>query len=180
MIGLPGETLDNAFETVEINMRLQSNYTRATTFLLFPGLPLVDYAKREGFIDPNFDIQKHVAESMEINLKTPFSREFRNLTALFWIFVHLPPSWIPLMKKIVALPDNIIFKILGAMNMFQELRFYRIRPIAGFLFFKETILKTRQSGMLMTLRSFPTLFKKKKQRGLSSDQVAWEADRGYF
>ncbi|SVD86156.1 uncharacterized protein METZ01_LOCUS439010, partial [marine metagenome] len=82
MIGLPGENVDQAFETVELNMRLKSNYTRANTFLLFPGLPLVDYAKREGFVDPNFDIERHVAESLEINLKTPYSNEFKNIAAL--------------------------------------------------------------------------------------------------
>ena len=36
MVGLPGETLDNALETVELNMVLKSNYVRANTFLLFP------------------------------------------------------------------------------------------------------------------------------------------------
>jgi hypothetical protein len=36
MIGLPGENVDNALETVELNLRLKSNYVRANTFLLFP------------------------------------------------------------------------------------------------------------------------------------------------
>ena len=63
MVGLPGETLDNALETVELNMVLKSNYVRANTFLLFPGLPLVEYAKQNGYLDKDFDIDKHVAEA---------------------------------------------------------------------------------------------------------------------
>ena len=63
MVGLPGETLDNALETVELNMVLKSNYVRANTFLLFPGLPLVEYAKQKGYLDKDFDIEKHVAEA---------------------------------------------------------------------------------------------------------------------
>lgn len=63
MIGLPGETLANAMETVELNMRLKSDYVRANTFLLFPGLPLVEYARKMGFIEKDFDIDKQIAES---------------------------------------------------------------------------------------------------------------------
>lgn len=179
MIGLPGETLDNSFETVELNMILKSTFTRATTFLLFPGLPIVDYSKREGFLDPSFDMDKHIAESMEINLKTPFTREFRNIASLFWLFVKFTPRWIPFFKWLVKRHDNILFRILGAFNMVQELLFYRINPIAGFIFFKHTVLMTHKSGMLMTLRSVPSLFKKKKAT-LVSDQQVFEADRGYL
>ncbi|MBI4406023.1 MAG: B12-binding domain-containing radical SAM protein [Deltaproteobacteria bacterium] len=179
MIGLPGETLENAFETLRLNMALKSDYVRATTFLLFPGLPLVDYARKEGFLDPHFDIDKHIAESVEINLLTPYAREFRNIASLFWLFTLFSPKWIPLFKKIVRLPDNIVFRAIGAMNMLQELLFYRINIISGFVFFKNTVLMARKSGMLMTLRSVPQLIKKKKAT-LSSDQQIWEADRGYF
>ena len=79
MIGLPGETLDNAFETVEINMVLKSDYVRANTFLLFPGLPLVEYARQNGYVDKDFNIDAQVAESQEVTLKTAYAREFRNI-----------------------------------------------------------------------------------------------------
>ena len=174
MIGLPGETLDQAFETVELNMKLKSDYTRANTFLLFPGLPLVDYAKREGFVDPNFDIDKHVAESLEINLITPFEREFRNLSALFWIFVKFNPKWIPLFKKIVSWPDNLLFRVLGSANMIQELLFYRLSLLPAIKYFKNTILA---SGGMMTLRNIPNIFRRKKN-SITSDDEIFETDRG--
>ena len=107
MVGLPGETLDNALETVELNMVLKSNYVRANTFLLFPGLPLVEYAKQKGYLDKDFDMEKHVAEATEINIKTPYDREFRNVAALFWLMVKFSPRWIPFFKKVVSLPDNV-------------------------------------------------------------------------
>jgi anaerobic magnesium-protoporphyrin IX monomethyl ester cyclase len=135
MVGLPGETLDNALETVELNMVLKSNYVRANTFLLFPGLPLVEYAKQKGYLDKDFDMERHVAEATEINIKTPYDREFRNIAALFWLMVKFSPRWIPIFKKLVALPDNIVFRIIGAFNMVQELLFYRIRPIPALRYF---------------------------------------------
>ncbi|MBI4367519.1 MAG: B12-binding domain-containing radical SAM protein [Deltaproteobacteria bacterium] len=179
MLGLPGETLDQAFETVELNMRLGTNYARANTFLLFPGLPMVDYARRNGFVDPNFDIDKHVAESTEINLITPYAKEFRNLAALFWVFVKFSPRWIPFFKRIVKLPDNLLFRFIGACNMIQELLFYRIRPIAGWRFFRNTVLASKRSGISMTLRSIPSLLKRKTP-SIVTNRPIYENDRGYF
>ena len=174
MIGLPGETLDQAFETVELNMRLKSNYTRANTFLLFPGLPMVDYAKREGYVDPNFDIDKHVAEALEINLKTPYANEFKNICALFWLLVKFHPRWIPTFKRIVAWPDNILFRIIGAANMVQELLFYRLPFWPALKFFRNTVLA---SNDMMTMRNIPRLFKKKRNSINTGDEV-FETDRG--
>jgi len=178
MIGLPGETLDQAFETVELNMRLKSNYTRANTFLLFPGLPMVDYAVKNGFVDPNFDIEKHVAESTEINLITPFAKEFRNIASLFWIFAMFPPRWVPLFKKIVAWPDNIIFRLLGAMTMTQELYFYRIDIWSGLKFYWHTVLKSKE----MTLRNIPKLIKRRPASSLpvKDEKEIFASDRGYL
>ncbi len=180
MVGLPGETLDNALETVELNMVLKSNYVRANTFLLFPGLPLVEYAKQKGYLDKDFDIEKHVAEATEITLKTPYDREFRNVAALFWLLVKCPPSWIPFLKKIVSLPDNIVFRIIGSFNMVQELLFYRVRPIPALRYFRNTVLMTSKSQLSMTMRMWPTLFKSKARQEIVTPKQVYEAGRGYF
>ena len=185
MIGLPGETLDNAFETVELNMALKSDYVRANTFLLFPGLPLVEYARQKGFIAQDFDIDKQVAQSQEITLNTPYAREFRNINSLFWLMVKCSPKRIPFFKRLVTLPDNIVFRIIGSFNMMQELLFYRIRPIPALRYFKNTVLMTGRSRLSMSLRQYPTLFRRKRmvdeQASLSQNQKEiYEASRGYF
>jgi radical SAM superfamily enzyme YgiQ (UPF0313 family) len=180
MIGLPDENVDNAFETVELNMRLKSNYVRANTFLLFPGLPLVEYAKQKGYLDKDFDMEKHVAEATEINIKTPYDREFRNIVALFWLMCKFPPSWIPLFKKIVRLPDNVLFRIIGSFNMIQELLFYRVRPVPALRYFRNTVLMTSKSQLSMTMRMWPTLFKRKEKSETLAPKPVYEASRGYF
>jgi anaerobic magnesium-protoporphyrin IX monomethyl ester cyclase len=180
MVGLPGETLDNALETVELNMVLKSNYVRANTFLLFPGLPLVEYAKKEGYLDKDFDIEKHVAEATEINIKTPYDREFRNIAALFWLLVKFTPRWIPFFKKLVSLPDNVVFRMIGSFNMVQELLFYRVRPIPALRYFRNTVLMTSKSQLSMTMRMWPSLFKRKESAPLVPPKEVWEANRGYF
>jgi len=179
MIGLPGETLDNALETVQLNMVLKSNYVRANTFLLFPGLPLVEYARQNGFVDKDFDIDKQVAESQEITLKTPYAREFRNIASLFWLMVKFSPGWLPFFKKLVALPDNLLFRIIGSFNMVQELLFYRVKPVPALRYFKNTVLMTGKSQLNMTMRTIPSLFRRKAQPTLGQKEI-YEANRGYF
>lgn len=179
MIGLPSETLDNALETVQLNMELKSNYVRANTFLLFPGLPLVEYAKQKGYLDKDFDMEKHVAEATEINIKTPYDREFRNIAALFWLMVKFTPRWIPVFKRIVQWPDNVVFRLIGSFNMVQELLFYRVRPIPALRYFRNTVLMTHKSQLTMTMRMWPSLFKRREQEALPEKQI-FEASRGYF
>lgn len=180
MIGLPGETLDNALETVELNMRLKSDYVRANTFLLFPGLPLVEYARQGGYIDEDFDIDLQAASSQDITLKTPYAREFKNIASLFWLMVKFPPSWIPFFKKLVALPDNILFRIIGSFNMVQELLFYRVSPIPALRYFRNTVMMTGKSQLSMTMRTIPSLFRKKKDGIPAPAREVYEANRGYF
>jgi anaerobic magnesium-protoporphyrin IX monomethyl ester cyclase len=180
MVGLPGETLDNALETVLLNMVLKSNYVRANTFLLFPGLPLVEYAKQNGYLDKDFDIEKHVAEATEINIKTPYDKEFRNVAALFWLLVKFTPAWIPFFKKVVSLPDNVLFRMIGSFNMVQELLFYRVRPIPALRYFRNTVLMTSKSQLSMTMRMWPSLFKRREETPLTPPKEVFEASRGYF
>jgi hypothetical protein len=178
MIGLPGETLDNALETVQLNMELKSNYVRANTFLLFPGLPLVDYAREHGFVDPDFDIDHAVAHSQDVTLKTPYSREFKNIASLFWLMVKCPVSWMPFLRRLVSVPDNILFRVIGSFNMVQELLFYRVRPVPAIRYFRNTVLMTQQSGLSMTMRTIPSLFKRRAPA--VAEREIYEASRGYF
>lgn len=181
MIGLPGETLDTALETVQLNMLLKSDYVRANTFLLFPGLPLVEYSRQMGYIGRDFDIDKQIAVSQEITLKTPYAREFRNIASLFWLMVKCPPHWMPFLRRVVRLPDNILFRIVGSFNMVQELLFYRVRPIPALRYFKNTVLMTGKSGLTMTMRTIPALFRRKRERAVAVEQrQIYEANRGYF
>lgn len=179
MIGLPGETLDQAFETVELNMVLKSDYVRANTFLLFPGLPLVEYARQNGYVDKDFDIDAQVAESQELTLKTPYAREFRNIASLFWLMVKFSPKRLPLFRRIVTWPDNILFRMIGSFNMAQELLFYRVRPIPAMRYFYNTVLKTSRSGLNMTLRTIPGLVRRKSGPAPATREI-YESNRGYF
>ena len=69
----------------------------------------------------------------------------------------------PFLSKVVSLPDNILFRIIGSFNMVQELLFYRVRPIPALRYFKNTVLMTGKSRLSMTMRTIPSLFRKKSE-----------------
>ena len=99
--------------------------------------------------------------------------------------VKCSPERIPFFKRLVTLPDNIVFRIIGSFNMMQELLFYRIRPIPALRYFRNTVLMTGKSRLSMGLRQYPTLFRKKKKREdqpilPTTDKEIYEASRGYF
>jgi hypothetical protein len=66
-------------------------------------------------------------------------------------------------KRLVSLPDNIVFRIICSFNMVQELLFYRVRPVPALRYFKNTVLMTGQSQLSMTMWMWPSLFKRKEQ-----------------
>ena len=65
--------------------------------------------------------------------------------------------------------------------MTQELLFYRIRPIPALRYFKNTVLMTGKSQLSMTMRMWPSLFKRKEEQQAAVPQKQiFEASRGYF
>jgi hypothetical protein len=86
----------------------------------------------------------------------------------------------PFLRRVVSLPDNVLFRIIGSFNMCQELLFYRVRPIPALRYFKNTVLMTGKSGLSMTMRTIPSLFRKKERTPTLGQREIYEANRGYF
>jgi radical SAM superfamily enzyme YgiQ (UPF0313 family) len=61
MVGLPGETLDQALETLRLNLKLRPNLTICFIYQPYPGTDLCNYAVEKGFL----------TESMRRRLGTP-------------------------------------------------------------------------------------------------------------
>jgi hypothetical protein len=95
--------------------------------------------------------------------------------------VKCPRSWLPFLKTVTKLPDNIVFRIIGSFNMTQELLFYRVRPIPALRYFRNTVLMTGKSNLNMTMRTIPSLFRRKHEdREMLGQKEIYESSRGYF
>ncbi len=102
MIGLPTESLDNAFETLELNKKCRPDYAWVSLYSPYPNTVLGEKAKDMGLFDGNvnsFSFTYHLGSPMNI----PDKKEFENLQKLFALAVEFP--WIAgSVKYLIKLP----------------------------------------------------------------------------
>lgn len=110
MFGLPGETLNNSFETVELNIIIKPDYPISTIFQPYPGTELGNFLVKSKHQKP-LDINSFTVMSGGSLLNLNQKREILNLQMLFYFYVKLPfLSYF--FKKLIKLKANIIYKFL--------------------------------------------------------------------
>jgi len=107
ILGLPGETLELALETLRLNMQLRPNYAICFIFQPFPGTPLADYALREGFLTPQslrtMGTSNHAGFYHTKNpLRQKDIEKVENLQSIFSLVTKFPVLY-PLVKPVVSL-----------------------------------------------------------------------------
>ncbi len=82
--------MEEAFQTIEINQRIKSDYIGATVLVPYPKTGVVDYAIERGLLPPDFSIHNFDQVMRRSIIKSPYTREFENLCALFNLTVKFP------------------------------------------------------------------------------------------
>jgi radical SAM superfamily enzyme YgiQ (UPF0313 family) len=112
MVGLPTETIDNMFETIELNVKIRTYYPWCSIFTPYPGTELANIAIKTGELDSKFSIDDIPSSFMERSvLKRNDVNEIENLQKLFIILVKFP-FLIKFAKKIIKIKPNIIFNLI--------------------------------------------------------------------
>jgi hypothetical protein len=122
IIGLPGETIDNAMETIEINRKIKPEFSAFNMLQPFPKTEIFDYAKEHGFISDAFSFGelscfttefKSDVSSTQIQQKN--IKELINIQNLSYFLIHFP-FLTPLIKGIlIKLPFTGIYQKLYLM-----------------------------------------------------------------
>lgn len=108
MVALPGETLENALNTLKLNAKCNPSYANASIFQPYPGIELTEYAVAHGFYNKKNDIlYDSFYEKSILNIEN--KNELENLSRLFSLGVEFP-ILIPFIKLLIRLPGNILFK----------------------------------------------------------------------
>ncbi len=111
IVGLPGETLNDALSTVELNIKIKADYPWCSVFSPFPGTALTQFAIDAGYLDREFDpdtlSQSFFTDSA---LRQEAIMEMQNLQKLFQTAILWPRSF-PLIKKLIRIRPNIIFTL---------------------------------------------------------------------
>lgn len=108
MLGIPGEGLDDAFMTVDLNIKIKTDYPWCSILQPYPKTSIMEYARNKGMLK-EADLSRLFFHNSILNL--PNIRELSNLQKLFYWSVKFP-FLKPLVKKAIKLPPNFIFKIL--------------------------------------------------------------------
>ncbi|MDP8230058.1 MAG: radical SAM protein [Candidatus Gorgyraea atricola] len=113
VIGFPGETVENTFETIDLNVKIGVEYPRCSFLTPYAGTRLAE--RYEGKIKMN-DIGPAYQQT-KISFEVPEPEKLHNLHCFFQTAVLFPRlRW--LIKKTIILPPNIFFKVWWAVVYF--------------------------------------------------------------
>lgn len=130
LLGLPEETLDEAFQTIAINQRIKSDYIGATVLVPYPKTGIVDYAIQKGLLPEDFSIQTFDQVMRRSLMKSAYTREFENLCALFNLTVKFP-AITPITRRIIKLPLQRLFSVFRLWEAFEGMVYHGLLNGAG-------------------------------------------------
>jgi anaerobic magnesium-protoporphyrin IX monomethyl ester cyclase len=113
MLGLPGETLDDALRTVALNVACGVTYAAATILQPYPGTELARRAVEQGHFDGDFDRLRY-SYFASSPLRFPSARDrdrITNLQRLFGLAVEFPEVRRRL-RRLIDRPPQRLFRFL--------------------------------------------------------------------
>ena len=122
MVGLPGESVNQMLDTLDINIQCNPVYGWASIYQPYPGLPLTAYARKLELWDGNVDDISETFFEATV-LKTGLNREIVNIQRLFGLAVSFPILR-RLIRWCVRLPNNKLYTKLCA--WWKRRRFQRL------------------------------------------------------
>ncbi len=110
MFGLPGETLDQAFQTVRLNQEIKTDFPSASIYQPYPRTILGDQILSSRGLDSQSTIDSIGSSFFRTSLIASENKnEFINLQKLFWPAVRFP-RLLPLIRRLIKLPPNPVFE----------------------------------------------------------------------
>ncbi len=110
MLGLPDETLEMAFETLNFNIRCKPTYAWVSIFQPFPRTELSNYSIEKGYFDGNLEtLDGSFYKKSALKLKD--IEKIERLHHLFSVAVAFP-RLIPVIKVLIRLPLNRLYRVI--------------------------------------------------------------------
>jgi anaerobic magnesium-protoporphyrin IX monomethyl ester cyclase len=133
MLGLPDETIENAFETLELNAKCKITYPMTFMFHPFPNIDLTKYSLEKHYLNGNANHFDTLGNDCLI--KTKDEKQIERLFYLFYVGVKLPFT-IPLIKFLVKLQLNaiyfVIFHVMRAIIVLFIIRSPSIKTLVNY------------------------------------------------
>jgi len=143
LMGVPEETLEDAFKTVAINQKIGADYTRAGVLIPYPKTGIVDYAIERGLLPADYAIHNFSQIIRKSLIRSRYAREFENLCALFNLTVHFP-FLTPLTRRLIKLPLTPLYSLTRLWEAFENMLYFRLFNPAGFRYFFHIVKNVRR------------------------------------
>ena len=129
MIGIPGETVENAFETIELNQRVKTDFLYFSVFQPYPELPITKDMERKGLLDPIKPADYHTTFFKGSLVKQQNIHQLVNLHKFFFVAVKFP--WLKfLIRQLIKLPPNWFFEQVFVLSFgWMQLMCFRRNPL---------------------------------------------------
>ncbi len=113
MVGLPGGSLENDFETLALNHACRPAYANAFLYQPYPRTELGEYAHQHGYVEGTLDdIDPSAWERSVLRFSTADEkRQIENLNKLFAVAVEWP-RMTGLVRRLIKWPPNFFFRLV--------------------------------------------------------------------
>jgi radical SAM superfamily enzyme YgiQ (UPF0313 family) len=147
MLGLPTETEDEMWDTIDLNVRMRADIPRAVIFTPFPGTKIVDIAKRHKQLDADFDCQEIPASSVSGTVLEGVDSDRILSTLYLFQTAVLFPRWRGAVRRVARMPPNAFlrlwFYLVYAWSIYAY--FYRTISTANLFRFMRVAFASRKS-----------------------------------
>jgi anaerobic magnesium-protoporphyrin IX monomethyl ester cyclase len=113
IVGIPGESVEMAFATADLNIAMGTDHAWASLCQPYPGTHLEDWSREHGYLDADSNNSKDFEYSYFIDTPLRLERksELRNFQKLLPLLVSYPRLR-PLVKQAIKLPPNRAFEFI--------------------------------------------------------------------
>jgi radical SAM superfamily enzyme YgiQ (UPF0313 family) len=117
MYGLPGETVADAFETIEMMQKIQPDFFNAMVFHPYPGMKITKYAIKKGYITEKDLLKLGETKYKAYNsiLQQPDINTVMNIHKFHMVLIRFQ-FLSPFIKKLVRLKPNPIFNYISSIS----------------------------------------------------------------
>ncbi len=148
MLGLPGETVESAISTLDLNISAGFDFASVGFYNPYPGVPLSEAAGKMYNLNDSFFDNLPIDMSVEPVLPVASKSVITNIQKLMPVTVMFPVLR-PLLRFLIKLPPNPVYELLynlTRMYAFHKLSGITVKSIFryGFQLYKQEALRRKQ------------------------------------
>jgi len=149
ILGLPGETVENALKTYTLNREIGTNFAWCSLLQPYPGTAISKYIKEKGFLKADKReavLKESYFVSSSLHLEN--EKEITNLQKLMQIFLQMKVPLF-LVRRMIKLPQNPLFRLIFKVSfVYSKIRTQRIRlvPLARLAVHSFSYMSRRPTG----------------------------------